>query len=363
MSMTEFNLDWKDRVKTANLTILIVNWNAGNYLLNCLQSIDPKYPVILVDNNSWDGSALGAAAAFPGVKLIESPVNLGFSAGNNLGLGEIDTEYTLFLNPDTEIIGDALEKMVQFLDSHPDYDAVGPRIIEADGQYSKLSGRRHFNLWFGFCEAFMLDRLFPRSPWFAGFYFPPWDRRTSRDVECLTGCAMLMRTAVVKKLGGFDESVPLFLDDNDLCRKVTDAGGKIHSLVEANIRHIHNVSGSKAPNTWLNQVSYMAHYTYLRKHGNPGIAGAYRLLLGVAGYFRVLLFAGISLIDRQYCRNLKISWDMLTFALFHCGSDRLKVCPDNHRDHSSGFELSGVNPLELDGKKKIDSLRPDCSTE
>lgn len=317
-------------MKMDKVTILIVNWNAGDYLLRCLRSIDPRYRVVLVDNHSQDGSAIQAASSFSAVELVESPVNLGFSAGNNLGLEQIDTEYTLFLNPDTEIIGDAIEKMVRFLEDHSDYDAVGPRLIEADGQYGKLSGRRHFNLWYGFCDAFLLDRLFPRSRWFAGLFLPTWDRKSSRDVECLVGCAMLMRTAVVKKLGGFDESVPLFLDDIDLCRKITEHGGKIHCLVEANIRHVHNVSGSKAPITWIKHLSYMARYLYLRKYDNRVNAGIYRLMVGVAGFSRMLIFAGISLINRQYYRNLKIAWDTVTFSLVYCGSDQLKICPGDN---------------------------------
>jgi N-acetylglucosaminyl-diphospho-decaprenol L-rhamnosyltransferase len=315
-------------MKSEKVTILIVNWNAGDYLLRCLQTIDPRYPVVLVDNHSQDDSALRAAAAFPIIKLIESPVNLGFSAGNNLGLKDINTEYTLFLNPDTEIIGDAIEDLVEFLDNHPNYDAVGPRIIEADGRFSIVSGRRHFNLWFGFCQAFLLYRLFPRSRWFSGWFLPEWDQLNSRDVECLVGCAMLMRTAVVKKLGGFDESVPLFLDDVDLCRKITDRGGKIRCLVTANIRHIHNVSGSKAPGTWITHLSHMARYLYLQKHASKLQAALYRSYLALAGILRVLLFAGACLIDRRYSRSLKISWDMLTFALIYCGSEQLQLCSD-----------------------------------
>jgi N-acetylglucosaminyl-diphospho-decaprenol L-rhamnosyltransferase len=329
-------------MKPPKVTILIVNWNSGDYLIRCLQSLDSRYPVVLVDNHSQDGSAIRSKATFPEVKLIQSSVNLGFSAGNNLGLKEVDTEYTLFLNPDTEIIGDAIEKMVRFLDDHSDYDAVGPRIIEASGRFGMLCGRRHFNLWLGVCEAFLLYQIFPRSSWFSGRFLPKWDRKSSRDVECLTGCAMLMRTAVVKELGGFDESVPLFLDDIDLCRKITDHGGKTHCLVEANIMHIHNVSGSKMPNTWLNQLSYMAHYTYLCKHRNALVADVYRLLLGIAGFSRLLVFAGLYLIDRQYHRNLKIAWDMVTFSLVYCGSDQLRVCPDeNPTAFQNNYPLPG----------------------
>jgi hypothetical protein len=121
----------------------------------------------------------------------------------------------------------------------------------------------------------------------------------------------------------------------DLCRKITENGGKIHCLVEANIVHLHNVCGSKAPSAWVNHVSYMARYLYLYKYGNRFIAGTYRLIVGIAGLLRILVFAGISIIDHQYYRNLKIGYNMLTFCLIYCGSDQLRICPDNGENTSS----------------------------
>jgi len=309
------------------VTILIVNWNAGDYLIRCLKTIPQIYPVIIVDNNSKDGSIEKVASMFPGVKIIKSPINLGFAAGNNLGLKEVATKYVLFLNPDTEVIDDAIEQMVRFLETHPDYDAVGPRIIEANGEYSKVSGRRHITLWTSFCNACLLDRLW-RNKWLGWRYIPEWDRQTSRDVECLAGCAMLMRTGVVKEVGGFDESVPLYLDDNDLSRKITERGGRIYCLVEANIRHIHFVSSNQAPSAWITQVELLAYYVYLQKYERKYIPGMFRFFVFLGAMIRLGVFSILSCFNRKYFRNLKVAWDMLTFSLFYCGSEKLKICPE-----------------------------------
>jgi N-acetylglucosaminyl-diphospho-decaprenol L-rhamnosyltransferase len=312
----------------ANATILIVNWNAGDYLIRCLQSIPTGYPIVVVDNNSRDGSIDKVSSIFPEVRVIRSAVNLGFSAGNNLGLKEINTKYVFFLNPDTEIVGDAVGLMIQFLENHPDYEAVGPKIIESQGRICQFAGRRHFNLWTGFCEAFLLDKIFPRSNRFNYRNLPEWDRQTSRDIECLSGCAMLMRTDTVKLLNGFDESVPLYLDDNDLCRKITERGGKIRCLVEANIWHMHNVSGRQAPAAWITHLNLKACYIYLKKYHTVGAADFYLILLFFAALMRVPLFFLVSLFFSEYQTNLKTSTDILMFSLFYWNSNILERCPD-----------------------------------
>jgi GT2 family glycosyltransferase len=313
---------------TRNMTVLIVNWNAGDYISRCLQTIPKDYPVVIVDNNSKDGSVDKVLSRFPAVKVVKSPVNLGFSAGNNLGLKEITTKYVLFLNPDTEIINDAINVMVDYLERHHDYVAVGPRIIDRDGQVSLLSGRRHFNLWVGFCEVFLLDQIFPQNRWLNYWHIPEWDRRTSRDVACLVGCAMLMRTDTVKELGGFDETVPLYLDDVDLCRKITENGGRIRCLAEANVWHMHNVSCSKAPEAWISHVNFRARYVYLKKYANLLIANCYLILVWFGGLARATAFLLAYSINDKYRSSLIKSFHMLTFP-FRCGDgDKFKMCPE-----------------------------------
>jgi N-acetylglucosaminyl-diphospho-decaprenol L-rhamnosyltransferase len=308
------------------ITILIVNWNAGDYLIRCLQSIPDNYPVILVDNHSIDGSADKVNFLFPAVKIIRSFLNLGFSAGNNLGLREVRTKYVLFLNPDTEIIEDAIEQLANFLEESPDYDAVGPQIIE-DGEPSIYSGRRHLNLWISFCTAFSLNNLFKENRWLNYFPLTQWDNNTSRDVDCLYGCAMLVRTSVVKEIGGFDEAVPLYLDDMDLCRKITNRGAKIYCLIPSRVQHIQNVCGTKAPSAWLTLLQLRAQYEYLKKYDGRLIASAFLFVTFSASIGKIFTFSILSFFNNYYRKNLSNAWNMLTFSLYYFHSKRLKKCP------------------------------------
>ena len=309
-----------------DITILIVNWNAGDYLIRCLEHIQNHYPVIVVDNNSTDGSPEKVNSLFPSVKVIRSPLNLGFSAGNNLGLREVKTKYVLFLNPDTEIIDDAIEQLNGFLEAHPDYDAVGPQIIEG-GKASIYSGRRHLNLWMSSCMAFSLSNLFKKSRWFNRFPLADWDQKASRDVDCLYGCAMLVRTSVVKEIGGFDETVPLYLDDMDLCRRITNRGAKIHCLISAKVKHIQNVSGNKAPPAWLTHLQLRAQYEYLKKYDGRLVASAFLIAAFLASMGKISIFFTPSLFNDTYRKNLTIAWNMLTFSIYYFHSEKLKQCP------------------------------------
>ncbi|MEA3339438.1 MAG: glycosyltransferase family 2 protein, partial [Chloroflexota bacterium] len=152
-----------------DLSIVIVNWNVRDLLRRCLRSILANLQiralvhlqVIVVDNGSSDGSVEMVQAEFPAVHLITNAGNRGFPAANNQGLAIARGRYVLLLNPDTEIVGDALALMVAFADAHPDVGMVGPQLLNADG--SVQSSRRRFpTLATGFLESTWLERYAPR---------------------------------------------------------------------------------------------------------------------------------------------------------------------------------------------------------
>jgi len=130
-----------------DLSIIVVNWNVCELLRRCLTSIeanrgDLSLEAIVVDNASSDDSVSVVEREFPQVHLIASQENLGYVGGNNLGVHEAKGRYLLILNPDTEILGDALQQMVAYLDVHPDVGVVGPQLLNPDG--SVQSSRRRF---------------------------------------------------------------------------------------------------------------------------------------------------------------------------------------------------------------------------
>src|SRR5215510_12419399 len=120
-----------------DLSIIIVNWNTVELLRSCLASIEAnpprcEYETLVIDNASYDGSAEMVARQFPSVIFIQSDQNLGFAAGNNLAFDRSRGKYVLFLNPDTEVVGDALSSMLSVLQTRADAGVVGPKLVNAD---------------------------------------------------------------------------------------------------------------------------------------------------------------------------------------------------------------------------------------
>src|SRR4029077_16116528 len=123
--------------KSLDLSIIIINWNSAAFVRECLETVyagtgELDFEVIVVDNASFDDCGQVVQAEFPAVKFLQSPANLGFAKANNLGVRAAGGRNLLFLNPDTEILGNALPKMVSFLDASPDASIVGYKLLNSD---------------------------------------------------------------------------------------------------------------------------------------------------------------------------------------------------------------------------------------
>ena len=153
------------------ISVIIVSWNASGYLEKCLGSLSSgiarTYEVIVVDNNSSDGSPTMIMNKYPWVKLIQTGANLGFSKGNNIGIKSSRGKYLALINSDALALPDCLDALSQFLADHPDVGMVGPRVMNGDRSLQS-SCRRFPTLWNNACEVFLLNRLFPRIEFFAG---------------------------------------------------------------------------------------------------------------------------------------------------------------------------------------------------
>src|ERR1043166_3298643 len=240
------------------VTIVIVSFNTVRELVSCLESVERSarsipHEIILVDNASSDGTVETVRARFPTVRVIANQANVGFSKANNQALPLARGEYVLFLNPDAELGPGTLEQLVAALEGFPERAAVGPRVGKPSEFMSHNCARRLPTLWTEFCDLSWLARIFPRSRLFAWKYYAGWDGTTDRDVECLLGAAMLCRTAQVRALGGFDESVPLYLDDMDLCKRL-GALGRLRYLSGVPLLHHYSVSTRKQPTALMKRL-------------------------------------------------------------------------------------------------------------
>jgi len=269
------------------ISILLVSFNTVRELVACLESIERcaaaiPHEIIVVDNGSTDGSVEAVRRRFPSVQLVLNQENLGFPKANNQALPLVRGEYVLFLNPDSELQPGTLERMLAELGGFPERAAVGPRIRKPSEFISRTCARRLPTLWTEFCDLTWLDRIFPRSRILAWKYYARWDGTTDRDVECLLGAAMLCRTDQVRALGGLDESVPLYLDDMDLCKRLGDLG-RLRYVSGATVLHHYSVSTKKQPSPLIKRLGLQATYQYFVKHRGQAYARAYVAVVAAVG--------------------------------------------------------------------------------
>ena len=269
------------------VSIVIVSFNTVREVLACLESIERgaasvPHEVILVDNASGDGTVEAVRARFPAVGLVANDANVGFPKANNQALPLVRGAYVLFLNPDSELAPGTLERMLAELERFPERAAVGPRVRKPSEFMSPNCARRLPTLWTEFCDLTWLARIFPRSRLLAWKYYAGWDGTTDRDVECLLGAAMLCRTAQVRALGGFDESVPLYLDDMDLCKRLGKLG-QLRYLSGVPLLHHYSVSTRKQPTALMKRLGLQATYRYFVKHRGPGYARGYVAIVAAVG--------------------------------------------------------------------------------
>ncbi|MCS6910188.1 MAG: glycosyltransferase family 2 protein [Anaerolineales bacterium] len=230
------------------LSVIIVSWNVRELLRACLHSLplnDPQTEVIVVDSASSDGSAAIVRDEFPSVRLIASEVNLGYSRGNNLGLKHARGDYLLVLNPDTEVVGDALSVMCAYMDTHPQVGVLGPQLVYADG-VPQSTRRRFPTLLTALFESTWLQPLAPRSV-LDRYYARDLPAEQPAEVDWLVGAALLLRREAYQQVGGFDEGFFMYSEELDLCRRMKAANWKVVHLPAARILHHEARSSAQVP--------------------------------------------------------------------------------------------------------------------
>ncbi|MEN9282196.1 MAG: hypothetical protein RL594_1131 [Bacteroidota bacterium] len=253
-----------------DLSVIIVNYNVKDYLLQCLRSLQEasssvRIQTIVVDNNSSDGSVEDLAPSFPEVEWIPLPENVGFGRANNIGLDRSTGRYVLFLNPDTIVGSDTLAHMVAYLDRHLDVGMAGCKVLNPDGSFQVACRRGMPTPWASFCKLFGLQALFPSVRLFSGYNLMYRSIDETYPVDALIGAFMMGRTELVRTLGGFDPAFFMYGEDIDLCYRVKVAGSDVHYVHSTSIIHY---KGESTKRSSLNEVRvfYEAMEIFARKH-------------------------------------------------------------------------------------------------
>lgn len=219
--------------------MVVVSFNTKEKLRLCLASLNEAHEVIVVDNASIDGSPEMVQSEFPLVELIRNPVNRGFGAANNQGISVATRPYTLFLNSDAYAEPGAIERLALEMEKEG-IVAAGGRLLNPDGTLQNSSANP-LTLWAVFCEQLWLEKLFPRSSFFSP-YWNSWRFDASADVTQVMGACLMVRTGSA----GFDERFFLYVEDTDLCYRLSKLG-RIRYVPEA--KFVHDL-GSSSVSRW-----------------------------------------------------------------------------------------------------------------
>ncbi|MGD1078796.1 MAG: glycosyltransferase family 2 protein [Candidatus Sulfotelmatobacter sp.] len=270
------------------LSIILLCWNDREVIADCLRSIfantqSTKFEVIVSDNGSTDGSVELIRSSYPSVRVIENGRNLRFAKANNIGIQASQGEYILILNPDTIIHEGALDGMVQFADRHREAGAFGCRVVNSDGSY-QVSARPFASLRAEWIAALYLRRMGRFHRWFTADSYPGWNGTSERRVDWVSGCFILVRGALLKSIGGFDEQFFYYYEDMDLCHRIWKAGYSILFAPYATITHLGGQSTkSRFPALSFVLDSQVTRYLYYYKYlGKRGVRRARRVALASA---------------------------------------------------------------------------------
>jgi GT2 family glycosyltransferase len=263
---------------TGLVSIIIVNWNTRDLLLQCLRSInenagDVAHEVIVFDNGSSDGSADAVRQQFPNVKVIASEENIGFAAGNNRAAAEAKGEFLLFLNPDTVLLQGAVRKMVDFLVEHPEAGFVGPRLVGADGKIQISSFGIFPSPLEAAAHALRIWRVAPRSRLARLFSPAPAEGEKWVYTQHLLGACVLARRSALDQIGEMDEGFFLFLEETDLFYRAALSGWKTVYFSEVSVVHY----GEQSMQSILDRTGglYIRSYNrFCRKYGMDAIRRA-----------------------------------------------------------------------------------------
>lgn len=253
---------------TPNLSVIIISWNTRDELRSCLASVlnavSTTAEVILVDNASSDGTVPMVRSEFPSVKLIENKKNLGFARGCNQGITISKGRYVLLLNPDSIVQAGNEAAIVKFGNENPDIGIFGLKVLNPDGSI-QYSCRRFPTLRAGIFRYSFLGHRFPNNPYTNDYLLARWDHNEVKDVDWVSGAALVMRRELIDDIGMLDERFFMYCEDVDLGYRAKQAGWRVVYFPLVEVVHNRGQSSNKNPNRMIVE-HHISMYKYYKKH-------------------------------------------------------------------------------------------------
>ena len=286
------------------ISVIIVSYNVKEFLQQSILSLKNSlngldHEIIVVDNNSVDGSSEIVKYKFPEIILIENEDNRGFAAACNQGLKVSSGEYLLLLNPDTMIQEDTISTMINFFEEVPNAGAAGCKILNADGSL-QLACRRSFpSPRVALPKLLGLSKLFPKIKLFGKYNLTYEDPDNLIEVDAVSGSFLMFSREVYEKIKGLDETFFMYGEDLDYCYRIKEAGWKIYYVPDTKIIHYKGESAKLA--SFDNFITfYKAMDVFVKKH----FSKSYSFIFDIALRMGILVRGIISLIGRFFSKHV-----------------------------------------------------------
>jgi len=254
-----------------DLSIVIVNYNVKDALDNCLASIykantyNHNLEIIVVDNNSFDGSTGLVAEKYPDVILIKNSENIGFSKANNIAIKKAVGEYLLILNPDTVLEEGTYKKIIDFIKSDKRIGIVTSKLIMSNGEIDIACRRSFPTISVALPRILGLSKIFPKNRFFGKYNLSYLDENSICEVDAVNGAFMFMKKSVLNEVGLFDEDYFMYGEDIDLCYRVKMKGYNNYYFPEVKTIHLKGESTRKTKLSYVNNF-YGAMSIFVRKN-------------------------------------------------------------------------------------------------
>lgn len=232
-----------------DVSIIILSYNTADLTLQCLRSVYKTQwgkvtkEIFVVDNASADDTVKRIKQTYPEVLVLKNAKNVGFAAGNNVGIQKANGRYILLLNSDTEVDTDAIPVMVAFMDSHPPAGVSTCRVLLPNGSLDPASHRGFPTPWASLAYMSGLERLFPKSHLFGGYHLGYMDMDAAHEIDCPSGAFFLVRREVIDSVGMLDEDFFMYGEDIDWAYRIKEKGWEIWFNPETSILHHKKQSG------------------------------------------------------------------------------------------------------------------------
>jgi hypothetical protein len=291
-----------------DLSIIIVNWNSIEHLKKCLMSIHNNvkeigFEIIVIDNASYDGSEKMIRREFPNVVFIQSDMNVGFAKANNMGFRRSCGDNLLFLNPDTEILGESVNKMLIWLDSLSDGGAVGCKLVDSNLSLQTNSIQPFPTI---LNQLIDIEYLKLRTRGLKFWAISPLFSKDAKpqEIQAISGACLMVKRRVFEEIGRFSEEYFMYSEDIDLCYKIKLAGYKSYYIGEAAVIHYGGGSSkSQERDYFAAALMREAVFTFLKKTRGNTVAYGYKFTMLVSAAMRVMIIRALMMLFYNVALN------------------------------------------------------------